>query len=94
MSNHKKADRKFNHYLTKLWLLDRLLKGKATKHEDAIEAGFGHRLANSVFELRRIGFYPLIFTDFATRCYYIPMKKIAKARKLAIELGYVKEYAA
>ena len=73
MSSHKisdaKANRKFNHHLTKIWMLDRLLKGKPTKHEDAIEAGFGHRLASSVFELRRNGFYDLIFTDFATRCY-------------------------
>ena len=98
MSNQKtsdiKASRKFNHRLTKIWLLDRLLKGRETQHEDAIYGGFGHRLANSVFELRRSGFCEIIWTDFATRCYYIPPKKRKKARKLALAQGYLQKTAA
>lgn len=85
----KQRGKKFNYILASKWLFPHLLNGVGIRHEDAIAAGYGHRLASIIYHLREHGFRGLIFTDFGSRKYYISPKLRRKARALAEKLDYI-----
>ena len=88
--NTKPRARKYKRPNIKLWLLKNLLAGAKINHDDAINAGFDHRLSAHVFMLRE--FYKwrhLIKTSDSEHYYYIPPSKINEAKRLAMHQGFI-----